>query len=396
MDSKRTIATVALALLGVASARHAFAYPLDPAKVPVNIGQDPSSSKVFVLAYDTDNHNIVYYAPKTGRTASLNGMPLISYANFIAPDGLKGYLNAQMEFGVFGAEKDKLFAAIRRAGKTPVPFPYHRTTIIPLTPGIDPATGRPICVQEEDPATGEMVEECDPTLFDQLVYSTNGPSLGENLAVTALLNSMGAAVFGTLLRGGNAFQMNVNAEYYAAGSAFTATVRVDYDRMFESFHAVAGFNGFFTSAQAEGIWRREGLCLGRSPDQCGIFVTYRDASTGQVISTPTIDPDNAVQQNMVFQAIQRLVDRLQQDMLTPISTALKPLDTSQPAFGFKVNAQYEHLQRGVKATFNFASPRGVNVATTVFPVALGCVLIDQVGNVSRNLAGDCAGYWSGS
>jgi hypothetical protein len=273
--SKRTMIAAATALLCAASAGRAMAFPVDPAKVPVAIGQTAATNGAFTLAYDDANSSIVYYAPKGGRTASLNGMPLVG---FVVLPGGQGYLNAQLEFGVFGGERINLIDTIMAAGKIPVPFPYNRTTIVPLTPGIDPTTGRPICVETEDLATGELIQECDPTLYDALEYSRKGPALGENIAFTAILNPIGAAVFGTMLRQGIAFQANVEAEYYAAGTSFTATVRVSYDKLFENFHVYAGFDGFFTQAEVEAAWRNEGLCLHRRPEDCGISVTYRDCA----------------------------------------------------------------------------------------------------------------------
>jgi hypothetical protein len=64
----------------------AFAYPVDPAKVPVNLSQYPDAGNDFTLAYDTFNPNVIYYAPKSGRTATLNGAPLIGFATL--PNGV--------------------------------------------------------------------------------------------------------------------------------------------------------------------------------------------------------------------------------------------------------------------------------------------------------------------
>ena len=47
----------------------------------------------------------------------------------------------------------------------------------------------------DDPATGETYEECSGTMYKQLLFSQKGPSLGEHVAVTAVLKPMGAAVY---------------------------------------------------------------------------------------------------------------------------------------------------------------------------------------------------------
>lgn len=390
----RTKTTTGLAaVLSVAAslaASSALAYPIDPAKVPVDLPQDPTAARDFILARDTNNANIVYYAPKTGRTASLNGMPLVGYA--VLPTG-EGYLNAQLEFGVFGADRQRLLGAIRAAGKTPVVFPYRRTKIVPLTPGIDPETGEEICEEVEDPATGEVMEECSGRLYKQLVFSSKGPSLGEYLAVTAILKPLGAVVFSQLMRQGNALQLNLEGEYFAAGTAFEAIVRVSYDKLFENFRTYASFHGFLcTDIQVETFFQNETTCAGRAPEECGVWIEFKDLTTGQVTNTATIDPDNAEQQTKVLQAAERLADRLRDEMLAPISAALGPLDRSRP-YGFKLDAKYERQKKGLNATFSFKSPQGVNVKETVVPVSFGCVLLSDDGDISRNLNGDCALYW---
>ena len=93
----------------------ALAYPVDPAKQAVNLAQFPDAARDFTLAYDTANKNIVYYAPKGGRTAALNGMPLVGFA--ILPNG-EGYLNAQLEFGGFACDRQNS-RRHQAAGNTP-------------------------------------------------------------------------------------------------------------------------------------------------------------------------------------------------------------------------------------------------------------------------------------
>src|SRR6185436_18686018 len=109
------------------------------------------------------------------------------------------------------------------AGFTARPFPYTKTVIQPVTPGIDPQTGKRFCQKVTDASTGEVTEECDDSLYSAVMYSQKGPSLGENIAVSASLSKFGAAVYTQMLRGGNALQINMDAEYYKAGTAFTAT-----------------------------------------------------------------------------------------------------------------------------------------------------------------------------
>lgn len=388
MNCHRLMAPLSIVLASLITSS-ALAYPVDPAKVPVALPADPLAGRDFTLAYDSDNPRIIYYAPKAGRTATMNGMPLVGFA--VLPNG-EGYLNAQFEFGVFGTDRVRLLSAIRGAGKTAVIFPFRRTKVIPLTPGIDPETGEEICEEIEDLATGEVYEECSGTLYKQLLFSSKGPSLGEFIAVTAVLKPLGAAVYQTFLRSGNALQLVLDAEYNAAGTAFEATVRVSYDKLLETFRSHESWNGLIAHSEVERIFQREMLCPGRRPEQCGVWVEYRDLRTGQVLTSATFDPDSTADQRALVQAADRLALQLREQMLTPISSSLSPLDTSTP-FLYKINTQFERQQRGMNASFTFRSPSNVVIKTTTFPVSLGCVVISDEGDVSRLLTGDCAHYW---
>lgn len=380
---------LAMALATLLAARVADAYPVSPSKAPVTVIQDPQLLSTFTLAYDSANPNIIYYAPKGGRTATMNGMPLIGYA--LLPTG-EGILNAQMEYGVFGSDKQRLFAAIRAAGKVPVPWPFRKTKVIPMTPGINPETGREFCERYEDPATGETVEECSGSLYREVVYSQKGPALGEYMGITALLSRNGALVFETLLRQGSALQMNVEAEYLEAGTAFVASVTVNYDKLFRNFHVSAGARGFLWEAELESFWRQEGLCVGRNPSECGIYVMYQD-QFGNVVTTPTIDPDNADQQNQVFQAVERFAETVKEQMLAPLTPQLEPTRTEGPAIGYKLSTRFESQYRSINYTVTFRSPNGVNVRRTTFPVSIGCIRLTAERDVVRNTSGDCGLYW---
>lgn len=389
----RHLAAVCLASVSALSASAAHAYPVDPAKVPVDVGQDPKADHDFTLAFDSADQSIVYYAPKGGRVAIMNGMPLVGFSTI--PTG-EGFLNAQFEFGTFGPEKEALFQAIQGRGYRPVPFPYTKTAIVPVTPGIDPNTGKRFCQKVTDPATGEESEECDDSLYSAVMYSKSGPALGEYVALSASLTKFGAAIMGSMLRGGNAVQINMNAEYYKAGTAFTAVVTVNYSKLFENFHAYAAFHGgFCTDIQVEAFWRNEGLCFGKPASDCSVNIDFTDAR-GRKINNVTVDPDFADQQNQLLQVVDRLRDKLEDEMLTPLGPQLGPLDTSKPTYGFKLNAQYERQNVEKHAQFTFKSPNGVNVGHTTIPAGIACVLVSPQGDVSRNTGGDCASYWSGS
>lgn len=385
--------SMAAAAAVVAHSATSYAYPIDPNKTPVDVIQDADLNANFTLAYDSDNPNVVYYAPKGGRAATMNGQPLIGFA--VLPSG-KAYLNAQFEYGVFGADREKLFKAIDEAGMTPVQFPFRRTKVVPLTPEINPETGEPVCEMVYDPILDQEIEECYRELYDVIRYSSSGPTLGENIAVTAVLTEMGAWVFEDLLKQGNALQLLVTGEYYAAGTAFEATVHVNYDRLFKRFEA-KGVSGILWGRHSvQTVMDEEGLCLYSEPEDCAVYVTYRDLNTGKVVDTATVDPDNEEEQREMLQAVERLRQQLQDEMLTPITPELAPIHVRPPIIGWRVKAQFERHYRGMNATFTFKSSRSVNLGETVFPVSIGCVDITDDGYIERATGGDCDLYWSGT
>ncbi|MGK5082640.1 hypothetical protein WDW37_04980 [Bdellovibrionota bacterium FG-1] len=378
-----------LAFFGSAITQQASAFPVDPAKVPVT-GVDLSRLRTgYTLAYDSNDKSVVYYSPKSGRLASFNGLPSIGFAR--VPNG-KGYLQAQFEFEISPEDRGNLLEAIRAGGYTPVPFPYNKTTVKPLIQGYDPESGQRTCQEVTDLSTGLTSKVCDQSIYDILTYVRNGPTLGENIAVSAQLSPDGADMFGNLLRGGNAFQVALEAEYYTAGDAFTAEVEVNYSRLFQEFSVAASAKGWFTSAEAEGIWRREGLCYGKPADQCAVRVHLTDGR-GRAIDNLSIDKDNPAA-DLVWQAVERLKQKLEDDMLTPITPVYGQAKTSD-GLGFHVSAKYQNLRREMHGVFQFKSPRAVNVKKTTIVATAACISVSPTGVITKETAGACQNYWNG-
>ncbi|MBP9707767.1 MAG: hypothetical protein KBD78_08985 [Oligoflexales bacterium] len=378
-----------LVLMCIGISSSVFAYPVDPNKVPVE-DVDLQDVGDFTLAYDSIDKSIVYYAPMGGRVAVMNGQPLLG---FVAGPHF-GYLNAQLEFGVFGNVRDKLFAAIKAAGYIARPFPYIKTIVKPITP-LDPATGKPICDRYTDIATGLPMEDCSKQMFSKLSFSTKGPSLNEYVPVTLILNEWGSLVYKTFLKSGNALQMALDTVYYSAGTGFKAVVEVNFEKLFENFHAYAAYHdGVCTDIEIETFWRKEGLCVDKSPDECSIKVDYWD-DRGNKLDNVTIDPDSKNAEK-VLQAIERLKDQLQDEMLIPLEQKLSPADTKKPSFGFKLSAKYEKQNVQKHAKYEFSSPIGVNVSDSTISAAIACIKVADSGNVSRDFEGDCKYYWEGT
>ncbi len=377
--------------LAILAAHNAAAYPVDPAKVPVN-GIDLSQvGASYTLAWDSADKGVVYFAPKTGRIALYNGMPMIGFGKLVNGNGV---LNAQFEFEIASVERAALLGAIRQAGFTPVPFPFFKTTVRPILQGWDSETGKRKCEDIPDLSSGEIKRECDASLFDSISYIKGGPTLGENIAISAMLNQTGAAIMGAQLAGGDAFQVALVGEYYTAGDAFTASVDVNYDKLYESFSAYAGFKGFLTSADVEAFWSKETLCGGKPASECSVQIHYKD-SRGRPIENVTVGP-NDTDADKLLQAVNRLRQKLEDDMLTPISPVLGKADANAPKFGWKYNAKFESRRKEMHAHFEFASVRGVNTSSTTIVGAAACIRVLPSGAVSRETQGDCGLYWSGS
>jgi hypothetical protein len=391
----------------------AQALPLDPSKTPVDIIQDNSVNRDYVLAYDDVNPNIIYYAPTNGRVASAGDKPLVGFS--VSPATGKGYMNVQFEFGVFGASRERLFDTIKDAGKTPVQWPFRRTSVLPMLTDYDMETDEfEFCSEEEDLATGEMIEVCD-SLYEVVKYSQDGPSLGENLLVTARLTEDGAILGEEILLNGGDFAFKLLGESYVGGRAFEAEVTVNYDKLFYNFQQVASRGILWGGRKAHNAFiEKEVLCPGRPRSECSVSVVYKDLNTGIIIDTVTIDDmncflewdedlqmkvtrcDESEAQAELFQAVERLVDDLESEMLSSIAVDVPtPAQPGRPLFGSRINRQFFLLWQGKHYTYTFRSPRGINVLSTEIPAVVMCVRrSEETGIINKEMRESCGSYWN--
>ncbi|WP_394831410.1 hypothetical protein LVJ94_33350 [Pendulispora rubella] len=376
------------------SAGQAHAYILDPAKVGVNIPLPAGAQHDYILAYDNEDPNIVYYAPKNGRVALSNGMPMLGFA--IASDG-SGILNAQLEHGVFGLEKQELFGAIQRAGKTPRPIPYKGSKVVPVTPGIDPTSGKPICTVTRDP-DGSEVHDCENKFYTNVEYQRGaGPSLGEFVDVTLYLTTKGSVITKFMLKGGAALNVRLVTEYWKAGNAYKASMVVNYDKLFTDYRKYeARHRSNCYDEQVKEFFQQEALCPGKAPADCAVNVTYTD-SIGRVVNSITIDPNNTEVVSQFAQSVDAFRQKFQEEMLMPIDKPDVPnIDTNPPRNGYKLDKQTVTKYQGKHATLNFSSTANVTTGQSVIPAAIGCIRVDDQGFVSRETGGDCGTFWNGS
>ena len=368
----------------------AQAFPVDPIKVPVSDVNLSGIKSPYTLAYDSTDKKVVYYSPKTGRIATYNGLPQIGFARI--PNG-RAYLNAQITFDIQSSEREALLGAIRKAGYTPVIMPYVKTTVKPLLQGFDPDTGRVVCAEVADLESGGLKKICNASIYDSMSYVKSGPTLGENLAIAASLTKDGADIYENLLRGGNAFQVALDAEYYAASDAFTALVTVKYKKLYEAFSFAAKAEGFISSAEVNEVWKKEGLCVGMDPKECSIHISLTDGR-GRPIDNVTVDPDSE-DGKLVWQAVERLRLELEKNMLQPITATLGNAKAGD-GLGYHAAANYEHAVVEKNGEFQFKSTRNVILKKTTITATAACIEISPRGVVSKMMEGACADYWNGT
>jgi hypothetical protein len=380
-------ALVAGTLLFAAS--NANAAPVDPAQ------QAPAipGTEGFTLAYDDTNRNIIYYAPTNGRVALQGLKPLVGYT--MLPNG-DAYINAQFEYGLFGATRDRIVAAIEGEGKTAVAFPFRRAKLVPSLIDYDETTDS-FCTTEPDPSGGPDIEMCSE-VWKAIKYSSNGPSLGENLFVVGHLAPMGAAMVDGILQDGGDFIFRIDAEFYKAGRSFEAKVRVDFSRLYTNYQEVS-VGGILWGRDRQRFIEREVLCLHKPPSrkhECGVFIEYTDLVTGETVDTPTIDPENVEQHNQIIQAAERLYKDWWDEMFLSVTPDVPFVGVpGRRLFGSRVRkqsfVQYQHVVR----EFTFRSPNAINVGTTEVPAGVHCVKRNEYGILDRNMDPPCDTYWEG-
>lgn len=374
----------------------AHAYPLDPAQTPVMDVDLPNSVNKYPLAYDSGNdvgnsNNVVYYQPKFGQVATNNGMPLVGLAYFTRNGVKRGFLNMQFEFAIPTGEREALFGAIRRAGYHPLPFPFKKTTVVPMVPGWDSGIKSKLCSETVDEMTGQKMVVCD-TMIDQMKYSENGPTLGENIAVSVILSEQGAAGIGQLLNGGNAFQVELKARYDAAAPAYTAKITVNYEKLTKSFASFAAYhNGACVDVQVSAFWHKEAMCDKGRESECSIKVTYTDQN-GRTVNNMYTDSYAPEEAKKFYDAIEGLRTRFENEMLVKETPA--SVDKSVNAM-FTLRADYREISRNIHFELERKSLGGTHEKETSMTGTIACIQVADDGSVNRKLTGDCGLYWRG-
>lgn len=370
----------------------AWAYPIDPSKQPVNI-EVPDEVVSYTLAYDSFDNKVIYVQPHQGVVATLSGQPLVGLAKFNQNGVTRAFLNMSFEFSLPKRDRELLFGAIREAGYQPRPFPFFKTKVIPQVPGWDLENNEKVCTETLDPFTGTIDMRC-ASLVDRIRYSENGPTLGENIGVSVILSQEGTQVINTLLRSGNAFMVELKAQYHAASPAFTAKIEVNYQKLSESFAAFAAYHdGRCIDIEMSAFWQNTVMCDKDRPEDCSVKVTYTDQN-GRTVNNLYADPDEAEESDIAkfFEAIEGLRSRFEEEMLTKVTPANVSRDKS--AY-FTLRSDYKRVSEDIHFVLERKSLGRTKVAETTVMASILCTEVDDQGYVSKAMGGDCPEFWEG-
>jgi len=391
----KRIVQVAAAIIGMAGAvSPAHALPVDPSQQPPNIPQT-GDGLTYTLAYDDTDRSIIYYAPKNARVALQGELPLIGVAQL--PNG-EAVINVQFNYAVQGVGKQQVETAIQNAGYKPVAFPYRRAKLVPAMTDFDENT-ESFCTEEPDPTTPGGVFETCSDFYVAVKYSKKGPSLGENLFATAHLTVMGAAVVNSILQESGDFAFQINAEYYKAGRAFEAKVRVNFSKLYENYQRVATGGVLWGKSRRE-FFENETRCPNlppeqRGPEVCGVFIEYTDLVTGNKIATPALDPNIAAAQQATIDAAKQLYEKIYDELFVTVTPPPAPIGApSAPLFGSRVRSSSYTSYKDSSREFVFSSPRAIEVDTTELAATVRCVYRNAAGLLARNLNPPCDSYWA--
>lgn len=384
---------IAIAVLIAITSSQSFSYPLDPAKTPVNI-QLPNEVADIKLAHDSFDPKIIYVHPKTGVIATSNGLPLISLAKYKIGSQKRGILNLQYDLSLQGREKNILYTALKEKGFTPRPLPLKSAAVVPMLPGWDKEQNQKICSESVDEMTGIKETLCD-SLVERVRYTETPTSLGENIAMAVTLSPIGVDTVDRLLNGGNAFPISINARYFAAGPAYTAKIKVNYEKLSESFAMFAAYHdGRCIDVQVSGFWQNEALCKDKDPSQCSVLMTITD-STGREIQNIYDDPEARDPQavKMFYEAIEGLRVRFENEMLVkePVANVDKSINSL-----VTLRTDYRRTSKNIHFELERKSIGGVIEKETTIPASVMCIGFLDDGTPLKNTKGVCGQYWDGS
>ena len=404
-------------LLGLAAALWAGqseAIPMDPNVQPVAI-QLPSELAGYQLLVDHSDSKILYVQPREGRLGVISGQPQLSFATVVRNGETYGVLNAMFDFSLDSASFEALKTAVKAVDPAYIlkPMPYVQTKPKLAIAGYDAATDDGACFEAEDFVTGETIKQCFNLVYKSNI-AQNGPTLGEKIHTSLVLSPIGAELFPKLLKGGAGLGMNLDVLYRAAHPAYTATINVDYEKLYESYAWFAGFHdGLCIDIAISDFFERESLCgeNGKNANgrECSVRVEYVDQHGNKQNNMFTIVPDGSEPAAVVAfynenkskietlqSAIETLQKKFEEEMLAPYQ-GRKAEVSKETSIGFTLRADRTRTEIEKHFTLERKTVGGAITKSSTIPASVACLDVDgTTGDVTRYLSGDCGAYWTGT
>jgi hypothetical protein len=401
-------------LLGLGLGTTARGMPMDPSNYAVAISL-PSHLAGYVLMHDHADPNLIYVQPRDGRIGEKNGAPQISFGT-AERNGLDyGVLNAVFDFSMDAKEMGELRGVVHEHNQRHgtrfqlVAMPFVQTTPELAIVGSDESEA---CAEVEDFVTGAIVKECFQ-LVHRSKTSKNGPALGEKIQTSLVLTPLGAELFPQLLKGGAGLGMNLRVLYRAAFPSFTAKIKVNYEKLYESYAWFAGYHdGVCTDLAISDFFEKEAMCdhSGRNGNgrECSVTIEYVD-NLGKTHNNlfeylPHADEDEDVEAflaehkqrvSMLHAAVEALQVKFETEMLEPFQG--RKADVSKDiSYGFVFRADRNRQEVKKNFTIERKAIGGAITKQSVIPAVLGCLDLDDGGNIYKHQSGICANFWNGN
>ena len=397
-------------VLGLLGGNAAHAIPMAPELMTAKV-ELPGELADYAIAVDFQDPDIFYVAPRSGRLGMTRSLPEVSFATTERNGRTFGILNAIFDFAI----EAETFEAIRTALKQHNPraklrpWPFSQTTPRLALAG----TNGEVCFDAVDFITGEKMTECIDQVFRQEI-ALEGPTLGEKLGVSLVLNEVGVDLLPRLLKGGAGLLINLEAVYLAATPAFTAIIDADVAKLYESYAWYAGYHdGICTDISISDFFEKSVLCTNNELDAfggaCSIRVTYRDQHGNQWNNLFDVLPEPTASEEVrewfqtynervraLWTAIDGLRVQFETMFLEPI-VARKAEVSTEATRGFALRV--DRVKAIEEGTWHFERDMlgAVGPKRTVVVGYSVCVDVDgETGAVSKSRAGDCDAYYGGT
>lgn len=413
MNAKKIILfPLATALTALAStSAHAMPASASVDPLPAYVSNAlPAQSIGYQLLRDNEQ-NIVYMSPRYGVLATQFGMPMLSFAEVNRGENRYAVLNASFNFAV---DRDDFLAtkkAVQSVGWSLQPLPFESTTATLSINDYDDGEAGGLCGEVEDILTGEPKTVCANFVI-RARTNRKGPTLGEYHNTQLVLTGEGADLYQKLLKGGNGISLNMEGQYRAAFPAYTATLKVNFRKLQESFASYFSNKKCFFHTEVSRYFKRESICkknasgkfLSLNGSECAIRVSYvnqRGEHKNNMFQLPDnpSDADMAAftakynnQIKIVHDAITGMQKIFESRMLEKIPTATV---SKKIKYGYIYRAESRFNEDEVNVSLQRKTIGQSALHSTTIPGLAVCVETDpNTGDVNRYTSRrDCRGFW---